>query len=158
MRLKLLGGKAPIRATPGSAGLDLFSRTDIIVPGFQCMNYICPDCRDSVKVHVPGRAVVPVGFAMALELGTEAQIRPRSGLAVRLGITVLNSPGTVDGDYRDEVGVVLINHGGKSFVIREGDKIAQMVLAKYVWDEPLVFVTELEETQRKGGFGSTGNM
>jgi len=103
-----------------------------------------------------GRALVPTGIAIALPAGYEAQVRPRSGLALKQGITVLNSPGTVDADYRGEVGVILINHGAEAFRISHGDRIAQMVVAKVArgnWQERAV----LADTDRgAGGFGSTG--
>lgn len=104
----------------------------------------------------PGkRAIVPCGFAMALPAGYEAQIRPRSGLAAKHGITVLNSPGTVDADYRGEVMVILINLGDAPFRIERGERIAQMVVAPVV--QPDFIVGELDETERgAGGFGSTG--
>ncbi|ODT68453.1 MAG: deoxyuridine 5'-triphosphate nucleotidohydrolase [Pelagibacterium sp. SCN 63-23] len=104
----------------------------------------------------PGkRAIVPCGFAMALPPGYEAQVRPRSGLAAKHGITVLNSPGTVDADYRGEVMVILINLGDAPFVIERGERIAQMVVASVV--QPEFVVGELDETERgAGGFGSTG--
>jgi dUTP pyrophosphatase len=103
-----------------------------------------------------GRAIVPCGFAMALPVGYEAQVRPRSGLAARHGVTVLNTPGTIDADYRGEVKVILINLGAEPFAIRRGDRIAQMVVA------PVSGVSfsereTLDETERgAGGFGSTG--
>lgn len=108
-------------------------------------------------VIAPGAfALVPCGFALALPLGYEAQIRPRSGLAARLGVTVLNAPGTVDADYRGEVKAILVNHGTAPFEIRRGDRIAQMVIVA-VPDIALVETDELEETERgTGGFGSTG--
>jgi dUTP pyrophosphatase len=105
----------------------------------------------------PGAHVlVPTGIRMALPVGYEAQVRPRSGLAAKYGVTVLNSPGTIDADYRGEVKVVLINHGREPFVIHHGDRIAQMVIASYaqcVFSETAV----LDDTVRgAGGFGSTG--
>jgi dUTP pyrophosphatase len=105
----------------------------------------------------PGqRALVPTGLMIALPPGFEAQIRPRSGLASKHGITVLNSPGTVDADYRGELGVLLINHGDAPFPIRRGERIAQMVIASVVRAE-LIPVAELSATDRgAGGFGSTG--
>ncbi|AEQ53414.1 dUTP diphosphatase [Pelagibacterium halotolerans] len=108
-------------------------------------------------VIAPGAfALVPCGFALALPVGYEAQVRPRSGLAARHGVTVLNAPGTVDADYRGEVKAILVNHGAAPFEIRRGDRIAQMVVAA-VPDIALVEVDELEETARgTGGFGSTG--
>ncbi len=105
----------------------------------------------------PGKkAIVPCGFAMALPAGFEAQVRPRSGLAAKHGITVLNSPGTIDADYRGEVMVILINLGEDSFVIERGERIAQMVIAPVI--QPVFVVSEdLDETERgAGGFGSTG--
>jgi dUTP pyrophosphatase len=102
------------------------------------------------------RLLVPTGLFIALPEGYEAQIRPRSGLAFKHGITVLNSPGTIDADYRGELKVLLINHGAEDFEIKDGERIAQMVIAAHArieWNS----VTELEETERgAGGFGSTG--
>ena len=105
----------------------------------------------------PGeRALVSTGISMALPEGYEAQIRPRSGLAYKFGVTVLNSPGTIDADYRGDIGVLLINHGKKAFAIEDGMRIAQLVVAKYTqfnWNE----VEDLTITERgSGGFGSTG--
>ena len=100
--------------------------------------------------------VVPTGFSMALPPGHEAQVRPRSGLAAKFGITCLNSPGTIDADYRGEVKVILINLGQEAFVIKRGERIAQMVIAPVTRAE-LNVVAELDETKRgAGGFGSTG--
>jgi dUTP pyrophosphatase len=100
--------------------------------------------------------LIPTGISVAIPLGYEAQIRPRSGLAAKHSITVLNSPGTIDADYRGEIKVLLINHGDEDFVIERGMKIAQMIIAKYEqisWEE----VNDLDETSRSdGGFGSTG--
>ena len=129
----------PAYATVGSAGLDL--RAHLEEP----------------KVLQPGeRVLVPTGLSLALPEGFEAQVRPRSGLALKHGITVLNSPGTVDADYRGDVGVILINLGGEPFVIEPGDRIAQLVLAAYAqvqWTP----VEVLPETDRgAGGFGHTG--
>jgi len=102
------------------------------------------------------RAIVKTGLFIALPVGTEAQVRPRSGLAAKNGITVLNSPGTVDADYRGEIGVILVNLSNANFVINDGERIAQLVIAKHEradWDE----VEILSETERgAGGFGSTG--
>ncbi|MEQ9459889.1 MAG: dUTP diphosphatase [Phycisphaeraceae bacterium] len=105
----------------------------------------------------PGRiALIPCGFAMAVPVGYEAQVRPRSGLGLKFGISMPNAPGTIDADYRGEVGVPLINHGGKAFVVERGMRIAQMVVTpvpRVVWE----VVEVLEETGRGGGgFGSTG--
>jgi dUTP pyrophosphatase len=105
----------------------------------------------------PGeRALVPTGFAMALPPGFEGQVRPRSGLAVKHGITVLNAPGTIDADYRGEILVPLVNHGSEPFAIARGDRIAQLVIAPVVMARA-VEVETLDETERGGaGFGSTG--
>ena len=108
-------------------------------------------------VLAPGQhALVPTGFIIALPPGFEAQVRPRSGLAAKHGVTVLNAPGTVDADYRGEVAVLLINHGEVPFTIRRGERIAQMVIAPVTRAE-LVAVLRLSPTDRgSGGFGSTG--
>ena len=111
---------------------------------------------EELVLHPGARFAVPTGFAIALPAGFEAQVRPRSGLALKNGVTCLNSPGTVDADYRGEVKVILVNHGEEDFIIRRGDRIAQMVVAPVVqatWRE----VESLDETARgAGGFGSTG--
>lgn len=101
-----------------------------------------------------GRALIPTGFAIALPQGYEAQVRPRSGLALRHGLTILNAPGTIDADYRDEVKVLLINLGDHPVLLKRGDRIAQLIVAPVTqvqWQE----VEELEPTERKGGFGHT---
>lgn len=115
--------------------------------------------QDATLVLQPGaRAIVPCGFAMALPQGFEAQVRPRSGLAAKFGVTVLNAPGTIDADYRGEVKVILINHGDAEFEIRRGDRIAQLIIAPVVAAQFEVHLT-LDETQRgAGGFGSTGHV
>jgi dUTP pyrophosphatase len=112
---------------------------------------------DAPVTLTPGaRALVPTGLKIALEPGYEAQVRPRSGLALTHGLTCLNSPGTIDSDYRGEVGVILINHGQEPFVIRRGERIAQMVIARHE-QATMVEVVALDETARgAGGFGSTG--
>lgn len=135
------GLKKPEYETANSAGMDLMAAI--------------PDGEDLI-LEIGARLLVPTGFAMALPHGFEAQIRPRSGLAWKNGITVLNSPGTIDADYRGEVKVILINHGNQDFVITRGMRIAQMIIAsvtQITWD-----VREnLDETARgAGGFGSTG--
>lgn len=129
----------PAYETPQSAGMDIRAALDapiIIKPG--------------------ERALVATGLQMALPHGYEAQIRPRSGLAIKNGITMLNAPGTIDADYRGEVKVIVINHGQEDFVVKHGDRIAQMVIAPVVQLE--VSESEnLDETERgEGGFGSTG--
>jgi dUTP pyrophosphatase len=131
----------PAYATDGAAGLDLRAAV----------------AADAPVVLAPGaRALIPTGFAMAVPQGLEAQVRPRSGLALKNGVSCLNSPGTIDSDYRGEVGVILVNHGQEPFTINRGDRIAQMVIARY---ERAQFVESdsLDETSRgAGGFGSTG--
>jgi len=108
-------------------------------------------------VLAPGaRALVPTGVSIALPEGFEAQVRPRSGLALKHGVTVLNSPGTVDADYRGEIGVILINHGDQTFTIERGQRIAQLVIARYeriAWSEA---ATLPDSARGTGGFGSTG--
>lgn len=129
----------PRYATPDSAGVDLLAA----IP-------------DAVILAPGERQLIPSGIAVALPPGTEAQVRPRSGLALRHGITLLNTPGTIDADYRGEIGVILINLGQEPFAIDRGMRIAQMIIAPVVqvaWDE----VSELSDSSRgAGGFGSTG--
>ena len=129
----------PAYATDGAAGMDVVSAEDItLAPG--------------------ARHAVATGLALAIPPGYEVQVRPRSGLALKHGVTVPNTPGTIDSDYRGELKVILINHGSEPFAIRRGDRIAQLVLAPVVrasWLE----VAELDETARgTGGFGSTGGV
>jgi dUTP diphosphatase len=131
----------PAYQTAHAAGLDLLAA----VPA------------DAPLVLLPGKhAMVPTGLTIALPAGYEAQVRPRSGLAAKHGVTVLNAPGTVDADYRGEIAVLLINHGPEPFTIRRGERIAQMVIAP-VAQAQLIPVTSLSTTDRGGGgFGSTG--
>lgn len=129
----------PAYATEQSAGMDLRANID-----------------EPITLHPMERRLIPTGLHIALPKGMEAQIRPRSGLALKHGITVLNSPGTIDADYRGEVMVLLINFSDKDFVINDGERIAQMVIARY---EQVEFKTveELDETKRgEGGYGHTG--
>lgn len=129
----------PAYQTPHAAGMDL-----------------CAAVEADVVLQPGGHAIIPTGFAIAVPHGFEAQVRPRSGLAAKNAVTVLNSPGTVDSDYRGEVGVILINHGKTAFTVTRGLRIAQMVVAPVhaiMWEEK----SELDETDRgDGGFGSTG--
>ncbi|HQP39686.1 MAG TPA: dUTP diphosphatase [Polyangiaceae bacterium] len=112
--------------------------------------------RDPVVIEPGKRALIPTGLVMAIPAGYEGQVRPRSGLALKHGVTVLNSPGTIDSDYRGEVKVLLTNHGEEPFVVREGERIAQLVIASVV-QAPLHVALELDETERgEGGYGSTG--
>ena len=132
------------------------------LPAFETVLAAGADLRAAVSDSVPmvltpgERALVPTGFCMALPAGYEAQIRPRSGLAYKHGVTCLNTPGTIDADYRGEVKVLLINHGQETFTIHRGERIAQMVISPITQPE-FVEVDVLSETDRgAGGFGSTG--
>ena len=142
MKVKIVNRSAyptPAYATSQSAGMDLKA-----------------DIKEPVTLAPLERALVPTGLYIALPEGTEAQVRPRSGLAAKHGISVLNAPGTIDADYRGEIKVILVNLSNESFVVNPGERIAQMVVARYEqveWDE----VELLDETDRgEGGFGSTG--
>ena len=113
-------------------------------------------CAETMTLHAGEFALVPLGVSMQLPEGYEAQVRPRSGLALKHGITVLNSPGTIDADYRGELGVLLINLSTEPFVIEAGERIAQMVIARHEQGE-FCLVEELDETERgEGGYGHTG--
>jgi dUTP pyrophosphatase len=129
----------PNYETQGSAGMDLRANLS-----------------ESIVLKPLERTIVKTGLFIALPIGFEAQVRPRSGLAAKKGITVLNSPGTVDADYRGEIGVILVNLSNEDFVVNDGERIAQLIIAKHErvnWEE----VTVLNETERgSGGFGSTG--
>jgi len=130
----------PRYQTDGSAGMDL--RANIINPK---------------KLKPLQRALISTGIYLELPNGTEAQVRPRSGLALKKGITVLNSPGTIDSDYRGEIGVMLVNLSNEEVLIEQGERVAQLVIAKYEKVE-WITVNELPETERgAGGYGSTGN-
>ena len=143
-----------VERLPSSEGLAL--------PSYETLGSAGMDLRAAVSEQSPvilapgARALVPTGLKLALDPGWEAQVRPRSGLALKHGITCLNSPGTVDSDYRGEVGVILVNLGQEPFVIRRGERIAQMVIAQ-VGQAHIVEVETLDDTARgAGGFGSTG--
>jgi dUTP pyrophosphatase len=111
---------------------------------------------EPVELQPGARALIPTGFALEIPAGYEAQVRPRSGLALKHGVTLLNSPGTIDADYRGELRVIMINHGSEPFLVRRGDRIAQLVIAPVAQVE-IVAVEELAATARgQGGFGSTG--
>ncbi len=129
----------PSYETSASAGMDLRANLD-----------------EAITLKPLDRTIVKTGLFIALPSGYEAQVRPRSGLAIKKGITVLNAPGTIDADYRGEIGVILVNLSNEDFIINDGERIAQMVIAQYTqaaWQE----VTVLDETKRgAGGFGSTG--
>jgi dUTP pyrophosphatase len=143
-----------IRQLPHADGLPLPAYQSAHAAG---LDLVAAVPEDAPLVLLPGLcALVPTGLSIALPAGFEAQVRPRSGLAAKHGVTVLNAPGTVDADYRGEIGVLLINHGGEPFTIRRGERIAQMVIASVVRAE-LVAVASLSPTDRgSGGFGSTG--
>ena len=129
----------PAYATPESAGMDL--RAKITEP---------------IVLHPLERRIIPTGLYIALPPGYEAQVRPRSGLAFKHGITVLNSPGTIDSDYRGELGVLLVNLSNEDFTVEAGERIAQMVIARHEQGE-FVEVEELDDTERgAGGYGHTG--
>lgn len=129
----------PTYATTQSAGMDLRANLD-----------------SPIELQPMQRALIPTGLRIALPPGYEAQVRPRSGLALKHGITVLNTPGTIDADYRGEIGIILVNLSNEPFVINDGDRIAQMVVARHERVE-WVAVESLDETQRgAGGFGHTG--
>jgi dUTP pyrophosphatase len=139
IKIKTIGGSVPSYETCGAAGMDL--RADIKAP---------------ITLHAGGRALVPTGISIALPQGYEAQVRARSGLAVKHGIGLVNGTGTIDSDYRGEINIPLINWGDEDFVINNGDRIAQMIVARYErveWEE----VSELPATERgEKGFGHTG--
>lgn len=142
MTIKVINSSAhplPQYETEASAGMDL--RANI---------------SEDITLRPLERCIVKTGLSIELPLGYEAQVRPRSGLAAKKGITVLNSPGTIDADYRGEIGVILVNLSNENFTVENGDRVAQLVIAKHeraVWQE----VEVLEETRRgAGGFGSTG--
>lgn len=129
----------PQYATPQSAGMDLRANID-----------------ESITLHPMERSLISTGIYMALPPGFEAQVRPRSGLALKHGITVLNTPGTIDSDYRGELKVLLVNLSNEDFIINDGERIAQMVIARHEQGE-FVEVEELDETERgAGGYGHTG--
>lgn len=142
MKVKIINRsrhQLPSYATELSAGMDLRANLD-----------------QPIELQPLQRALVPTGLFMALPEGYEAQVRPRSGLALKHGVTVLNTPGTIDADYRGEVGVILINLGQEDFTVNDGERIAQMIVAKYEQAE-LVPVDVLDETERgEGGFGHSG--
>ncbi|MEL6483727.1 MAG: dUTP diphosphatase [Bacteroidota bacterium] len=143
MKVKVInksGHDLPHYETPGAAGMDLRANLE-----------------ESVRLKPLERAIIPTGLFLELPMGYEAQVRPRSGLAAKKGITVLNAPGTVDADYRGEVGVILANVSNEDFLVNNGERIAQLVIAKHEridWEK----VEVLSETNRgAGGFGSTGS-
>jgi dUTP pyrophosphatase len=140
--------------------VSIINRSHHALPSYSTLLSAGMDVRANLEEAItlqPGeRRLIPTGLFIALPEGYEAQIRPRSGLAIKHGITVLNSPGTIDADYRGEIGIILINHSDKAFVIEDGERVGQMVVAQYSrveWDE----TDTLDETERgAGGFGHTG--
>jgi dUTP pyrophosphatase len=147
-----VGVKVAIRRLPGAFDLPIPERATALAAGFDLRAAVT----DPVVVDVGGRTLVPTGFAIAVPPGYEAQVRPRSGLALKSGVTLLNAPGTIDADYRGEVGVIVVNHGTDAVTIARGDRIAQLVIQKLP-DVELESVEELPGTSRgAGGFGHTG--
>ena len=146
--------RVEVRQLPHGEGLALPAYQSADAAGLDLLAAVP---QDAPLMLAPGKhALVPTGLAIALPAGFEAQVRPRSGLAAKHGVTVLNSPGTIDADYRGEISVILINHGRAAFAVRRGERIAQMVIAPVVQAQ-LVPVTALASTERgSGGFGSTG--
>lgn len=143
MKIKRVNGAndlpLPMYATEGASGMDVVA-----------------NIKEAIVLKPGERKLIPTGFSFQLKNGQELQVRPRSGLALKHGVTVLNAPGTIDSDYRGEVGVILINLGQEDFLIKRGDRIAQLVLAD-VKRENLEEVHMLDDTERdNGGFGSTG--
>lgn len=142
MKIKIVNkskNPLPSYATEGSAGMDIYANLTetLVIPSLQ-------------------RKLIPTGIFIELPIGYEAQIRPRSGLAVKNGLTIINTPGTIDSDYRGEIKICLVNLSGETSIIENGDRIGQMIIAKYEIVEPEV-VDELSETKRgSGGFGHTG--
>ena len=142
MQIKIVnasGHDLPAYETNASAGMDL--RANLSEP---------------VVLKPLGRAIIKTGLFIELPVGYEAQVRPRSGLAAKKGITVLNSPGTVDADYRGEIGVILVNLSAEDFIVENGERIAQLVIAKHERTEWIEVETLSETTRGAGGFGSTG--
>ncbi|MFL2621131.1 MAG: dUTP diphosphatase [Flavobacteriaceae bacterium] len=138
----------------------IINKSDHPLPNYETLESAGMDLRSNIKTDITlkpnQRAIVPTGIFIALPKGYEAQVRSRSGLAAKYGVTVLNSPGTIDADYRGEIGVILINFSENDFIIKNGDRIAQIVIAKHeraIWEE----CNDLSKTERgSGGFGSTG--
>jgi len=147
--------KIDIRQLPHGEGLALPAYQSALAAGLDLLAAV-PEA--APVILAPGKyALIPTGLAIALPPGYEAQVRPRSGLAAKHGVTVLNAPGTVDADYRGEIGVLLINHGDTPFPVRRGERIAQMVITAVVRGE-LIPASSLSATDRGGGgFGSTGH-
>lgn len=140
--------------------IKIINKSKHVLPSYETIASAGMDLRanieESITLKSLERVIVKTGLFIALPIGAEAQVRPRSGLAAKKGITVLNAPGTVDADYRGEIGVILVNLSKEDFVINDGDRIAQLVIAKHERAEWVV-TDSLDETERgSGGFGSTG--
>lgn len=138
----------------------LVSKIEVPAPAYQSEHAagmdLCAAVAEPITLEPGQRRLVPTGYAIAIPQGFEGQVRPRSGLALKYGITVLNAPGTVDADYRGELQVLLINHGAEPFVVRRGDRIAQLVITPYA-HASLHLSDSLSSTERgAGGYGSTG--
>jgi len=143
-----------VKRLPHGEGLPLPSYQSKSAAGLDVVAGVAEEA--PVELRPGARALIPSGFALELPQGYEAQVRPRSGLALKYGVTLLNSPGTIDSDYRGELMVILINHGAEPFVVHRGDRIAQLVIAPVAQVE-IAATDELEATTRgEGGFGSTG--
>ena len=144
--------EVPLQRLPHGAGLPLPSYATVDAAGLDLLAAVA----EPIELAPGARRLVPTGISIALPPGYEAQLRPRSGLALKHGVTLLNSPGTIDADYRGEVGVILINLGEAPFRLQRGDRIAQLVIARAVQAQ-VIESTDLSETERgAGGFGSTG--
>lgn len=155
--IKNTSNELPKYETIESAGCDLRAELSLINEDLLFNAWLMYPSKDEsvLKIAPGGRALIPTGLKMALPSGYEGMVRPRSGLALKYGITVLNTPGCVDSDYRGDVGVILINHGDKTFTVNQGDRIAQLIVNKIEQVEFEV-VNELDDTARgAGGFGST---
>jgi dUTP pyrophosphatase len=146
--------KIEVRQLPHGEGLTLPAYQSARAAGLDLLAAVSE--QEPVVLEPGQHALIPTGLMIALPQGYEAQVRPRSGLAVRHGVTVLNAPGTVDADYRGEIGVPLINHGSAPFTVRRGERIAQMVIAPVIQAELLPVATLSTTARGSGGFGSTG--
>jgi dUTP pyrophosphatase len=146
--------KIEVRQLPHGEGLALPAYQSALAAGLDLLAAV-PE-HESVVLAPGQRALIPTGLAIALPEGYEAQVRPRSGLAARHGVTVLNAPGTIDADYRGEISVPLINHGHDPFTVRRGERVAQMVIAPVVQAELMPVATLTPTARGSGGFGSTG--
>ena len=167
IKVKLLreGAELPKYQTSGASGFDLkccFKKEDSIIKGYDgneydILNRMASPSRAFIMLGPGQRVLIPTGLSMAIPVGYEGQVRSRSGLALKEGLIVLNAPGTIDSDYRGEIGVIICNTSNQTRTITQGDRIAQLVICKVeripVWDQ----VEEFDETERgEGGFGSTG--